>query len=95
MALRDAWVEKRLAEAAESNGAGRNLSQMHFARNGIITEEMEFVARREKLATELVRSEIARGRAKSTRTSAIPPSPRTSPRSSPSSTMPSTSARTP
>ncbi|MHB8411424.1 MAG: phosphomethylpyrimidine synthase ThiC [Candidatus Acidiferrales bacterium] len=36
---------------------------MHFARFGIITEEMEYVAKREKLAAELVRSEVARGRA--------------------------------
>ena len=61
MAIRDAWLEKRLA-AAGTNG-NRNVSQMHFARQGVITEEMEFVARREKLEPELVRSEIARGRA--------------------------------
>ena len=36
---------------------------MHLARQGVITEEMEFVARREKIEPELVRSEIARGRA--------------------------------
>ena len=36
---------------------------MHLARQGVITEEMEYVARREKLEPELVRSEIARGRA--------------------------------
>jgi phosphomethylpyrimidine synthase len=35
---------------------------MHYARQGIVTEEMEFVARRENLAPELVRSEVARGR---------------------------------
>jgi phosphomethylpyrimidine synthase len=35
---------------------------MHFARRGEITEEMVYVARREKLDPELVRSEIARGR---------------------------------
>ncbi|MGH9865845.1 MAG: phosphomethylpyrimidine synthase ThiC, partial [Candidatus Acidiferrales bacterium] len=35
----------------------------HYARLGIITEEMEYVAKREKLAPELVRSEVARGRA--------------------------------
>ncbi len=40
-----------------------NLTQMHFARRGIITEEMEFVALREGCDAELVRSEIARGRA--------------------------------
>src|ERR1700726_2428244 len=60
MAMRDAWIEKR---AATMNGGGRNFSQMHFARQGVITEEMEYVAKREKIAPELVRSEIARGRA--------------------------------
>ena len=39
------------------------MSQMHFARRGILTEEMDYVARREKLDPELVRSEVARGRA--------------------------------
>ncbi len=69
MALRDAWIEKRLAapngarHAARGNGAGRNVTQMHYARAGVITEEMEYVARREKLEPELVRSEVARGRA--------------------------------
>ncbi len=35
---------------------------MHYARKGEITGEMEFVARREKIAPELVRDEVARGR---------------------------------
>jgi phosphomethylpyrimidine synthase len=34
---------------------------MHFARNGLITEEMAFVAEREKISAEKVRSEIAKG----------------------------------
>jgi len=42
---------------------GRNVTQMHYARRGEITPEMEFVALREGLAPELVRDEIARGRA--------------------------------
>src|SRR5713226_9270878 len=62
MGLRDSWIEKRLAENAAANG-DRNLSQMHYARRGIVTGEMEYVARREKLSPELVRSEVARGRA--------------------------------
>jgi phosphomethylpyrimidine synthase len=62
MALRDTWIEKRLA-GASSNGAGRNVSQMHLARQGVITEEMQYVAARERLEPELVRSEVARGRA--------------------------------
>src|ERR1700723_3004729 len=60
MAMRDAWIEKR---AATMNGGGRNFSQMHFARQGVISEEMEYVAKREKLGPEVVRSEVARGRA--------------------------------
>jgi phosphomethylpyrimidine synthase len=35
---------------------------MHYARQGVITEEMEYVARRESLPPEEVRSEVARGR---------------------------------
>lgn len=62
MAMRDAWIEKRLA-ASSSNGAGRNLTQMHLARQGVVTEEMQYVATRERLEPELVRSEVARGRA--------------------------------
>ncbi|MCP8970006.1 phosphomethylpyrimidine synthase ThiC [Ectobacillus ponti] len=42
---------------------GRNVTQLHYARQGIITPEMEFVAIREHVSPEFVRSEIARGRA--------------------------------
>src|SRR5882757_1217163 len=62
MAMRDSWVEKREATQANANGS-RNMSQMHLARLGVITEEMEYVAKREKLDPEVVRSEVARGRA--------------------------------
>src|ERR1700681_466872 len=62
MGIRDSWIEKRLTEAAAANGSG-NVSQMHYARKGVITEEMTFVALREKVEPELVSSEIARGRA--------------------------------
>src|SRR5450432_3532540 len=61
MAFRDKWIEKREAEQAGANGT-RNMSQMHLARQGVVTEEMRFVAGREKVDTELVRGEIARGR---------------------------------
>ena len=40
-----------------------NVTQMHSARKGIVTPEMEFVAVRENVASEFVRSEVARGRA--------------------------------
>jgi phosphomethylpyrimidine synthase len=39
------------------------VTQMHYAKKGIITPEMEFVALRENLSPEFVRSEVARGRA--------------------------------
>src|SRR3989338_11144872 len=47
------WVKKR---------AGTNVTQMHFARKGVITEEMAYVAQVEGLDPELIRSEVARGR---------------------------------
>jgi phosphomethylpyrimidine synthase len=42
---------------------GRSITQMHYARRGIITPEMEFIAIREQVEPEFVRSEIAQGRA--------------------------------
>ncbi|HEU4559028.1 MAG TPA: phosphomethylpyrimidine synthase ThiC [Longimicrobium sp.] len=39
------------------------VTQMHYARKGEITPEMEYVALREGVDPELVRSEVARGRA--------------------------------
>ncbi len=42
---------------------GRAVTQMHYARRGIVTPEMEFIAIREGLDPEFVRSEVARGRA--------------------------------
>ena len=62
MPIREPWLDKRIAAAASANG-NRNFSQMHYARQGIITEEMHFVAHCERIDPELVRSEIARGRA--------------------------------
>src|ERR1700675_4811785 len=38
------------------------MTQLESARQGTITEEMAFVARREDLAAELIRDEVARGR---------------------------------
>ena len=51
--IRAEWVEKR---------TGPIVTQMHYARQGIITEEMQYVARRESLTAEVVRDEVARGR---------------------------------
>jgi phosphomethylpyrimidine synthase len=40
-----------------------NATQMHYARKGVVTPEMEYVAIRENISPEFVRSEVARGRA--------------------------------
>jgi phosphomethylpyrimidine synthase len=56
--LRAPWIEARMKD-----GDSGNRSQMHYARRGIITQEMKFVALRENMAPEFVRDEIARGRA--------------------------------
>ncbi|GGJ51217.1 phosphomethylpyrimidine synthase ThiC [Glutamicibacter ardleyensis] len=42
---------------------GARVTQMHYARRGLITEEMRYVALREDCDVELVRSELAAGRA--------------------------------
>ncbi|HSJ07451.1 MAG TPA: phosphomethylpyrimidine synthase ThiC [Longimicrobiales bacterium] len=42
---------------------GARVTQMHYARRGEVTPEMEFVALREGFDPEVVRSEVARGRA--------------------------------
>ena len=51
--MRNEWVAKR---------TGSVVTQMHYARKGVITEEMTYVAQREKVEPELVRAEVARGR---------------------------------
>jgi phosphomethylpyrimidine synthase len=52
--MRTEWVKKRENDAVRT--------QMYYAKQGIITEEMEYVAKLEDLKPELIRSEIARGR---------------------------------
>ena len=39
------------------------VTQLHYARRGVVTPEMEFIATREGFDPEFVRSEVARGRA--------------------------------
>jgi len=60
--LRKAWIAERIAA-----GDDGNRTQMHYARQGMITPEMRFIAIREGLdpvtGPEFVRSEVARGRA--------------------------------
>jgi len=51
------WLSRRKAENSDGN-----FSQMHYARRGLITEEMEYVAWREKLPPEQVRDEVGIGR---------------------------------
>ena len=55
--LREAYTRKRRASGRS------NLSQMHWARRGEITDEMRFVAEREGMDGETVRSEVAAGSA--------------------------------
>ena len=55
--LRADWVAPRLGLA------DTNVTQLHYARAGIITEEMAYVAVREGVEAEFVRKEIAEGRA--------------------------------
>lgn len=42
---------------------GKRVTQMYYAKQGIITKEMKFVAARENVSPEFVKDEIARGRA--------------------------------
>ena len=68
-ALRSPWIDGRgdvelAAGGATKRGqAGRSVTQLHYARRGDVTPEMEFIAVREGLPAEFVRSEVARGRA--------------------------------
>lgn len=55
--IRRKWVERREARGDVVH------TQMHYARKGVVSEEMAFVAAREGLDPEYVRSEVARGRA--------------------------------
>jgi phosphomethylpyrimidine synthase len=56
-ARRQAWIDARASLGTD------NVTQMHYARRGIVTEEMRFIALREQVDVELVRSEVAAGRA--------------------------------
>ena len=53
--LREPWVSARAGHAC--------VTQLHYARKGEVTPEMEFIAVREGLPAEFVRDEVARGRA--------------------------------
>src|SRR5215467_554382 len=52
--MRTEWVAKRQNDSIRT--------QMHYARKGVVTEEMHYVTEREHLSPETVRDEVARGR---------------------------------
>jgi phosphomethylpyrimidine synthase len=52
--MRADWIAERRGQP--------NVTQLHLARRGVVTEEMAHVARRERLEPEAVRGEVARGR---------------------------------
>jgi len=52
--IRSEWIRQRSHDPIRT--------QMYYARRGVITGEMEYVARRENLTPELIRAEVARGR---------------------------------
>src|SRR5258707_15851819 len=52
--IRTNWIAQR--------GNDKVRTQMRYARQGAVTGEMENVARRENVAPELIRAEVARGR---------------------------------
>jgi phosphomethylpyrimidine synthase len=59
--LRESWIAGR--EPTPTEPAIRSHTQLAWARAGVVTAEMEFIAAREGVDVELVRSEVARGRA--------------------------------
>lgn len=70
--LSSAWTQQRLADEGLDHlrfdhlprprraPKGRCVTQMHYARRGIITPEMEFIAIRENMGRERIRSEVLR-----------------------------------
>ena len=52
--MRKSWIKPRLGQ--------NNITQLHYAREGILTEEMSYVAKRENLSESLIIEEVARGR---------------------------------
>jgi phosphomethylpyrimidine synthase len=58
--LRAQWIANR--RDAASKAGDENFSQMHYARHGIVTEEVAYIAVRENISPELVRDEVAAGR---------------------------------
>jgi phosphomethylpyrimidine synthase len=68
-AIRRDWILARRDVEESGRGralkarSGQSVSQLHYARRGDVTPEMEFIAIREGLDPSFVRDEVARGRA--------------------------------
>jgi phosphomethylpyrimidine synthase len=71
-AIRAPWIRGRQDVAVVRRGEraeilrakpGSPVTQLHYARRGDVTPEMEYIAVREGLPAEFIRSEVARGRA--------------------------------
>jgi phosphomethylpyrimidine synthase len=52
--MRSPWITPRMNDPIRT--------QMYYARQGVVTQEMEYIAKREHVTGELIRSEVARGR---------------------------------
>ena len=52
--MRTPWITPRMNDPIRT--------QMYYARQGVVTQEMEYIAQREHVTGELIRSEVARGR---------------------------------
>jgi len=52
--MRTEWVAQRFKDPVPT--------QIYYGRQSVVTEEMEYVARRERLSAETIRDEVARGR---------------------------------
>ncbi len=70
--VRASWIDRRGDTETIRTGTrravrralpGRAATQLRYARQGVVTPEMEYIAVREGLPAEFVRSEVARGRA--------------------------------
>lgn len=66
--LRESWIDARGDTEATASGArrairGRAVTQLHYARRGVVTPEMRYVATREGCEVSLVVAEVAAGRA--------------------------------
>ena len=59
--MRESWIGER--GDWERSKAGQAVTQLYYARKGIVTAEMEYIAIRERTTPEFVRDEVAAGRA--------------------------------